>query len=114
MVNDLFADAPAGSKPKLEPIPPGDELFSADLNGKAVEKIRLRRESQAGQPTDAEYKLGQARLEGVKINGRWAIIYSPYDLGCALEKNKGSDCVGYDHDSAVSLAKAALFYALRR
>ena len=114
MVNNLFEDAPAGSKPKLEPIPPGDELFSAELNGKAVEKIRLRRESQAGQPTDAEYKLGQPRLEGVKINGRWAIIYSPYDLGCALEKNKGSDCVGYDHESAVSLAKAALFYALRR
>ena len=114
MVKDLFADSPAGSKPKLEPIPPGDELYSADLNGKLINQIRLRRESQAGQPTDAEYKLAQPRLEGVKIQGRWAIIYSPYDLGCALEKNKGSDCVGYDHDSAVLLAKAVLFYSLRR
>jgi hypothetical protein len=50
----------------------------------------------------------------VKINGRWAIIYSKYDLGCALERTKSSDCLGHDFDSAALLGKAALLYALRR
>jgi len=39
------------------------------------------------------------QLEGIKVNGRWAVIYSRYDIGCALEKHASSDCKGYDHDS---------------
>ena len=35
------------------------------------------------------------QLEGVKINGHWAIIYSKYDIGCALERHSGLDCKGY-------------------
>ncbi len=113
-VDDLFADEAGLGKPKLEVIPPGDLLYSAELNGKPIDKVRLRREPQAGQPADAEYKLGAPRLEGVKVNGRWAIIYSRHDIGCALEKNKSTDCIGYDYDGAVQLARAALFYALIR
>lgn len=114
MIDDLFAEEAGAAKPKLEPIPPGDLLYSAELNGKLIDKVRLRREPQAGQPIDAEYKTGAPRLEGVKVNGRWAIIYSRYDLGCALEKNKSTDCIGYDYDGAVLLSRAALFYALLR
>ncbi len=113
-VDDLFADEAGPGKPKLELIPPGDLLYSAELNGKPIDKVRLRRESQAGQPTDAEYKPGNPRLEGVKVNGRWAIIYSRHDIGCALEKNKSTDCIGYDYEGAVQLSRAALFYALIR
>ena len=113
-VDDLFADEAGPGKPKLELIPPGDLLYSAELNGKPIDKVRLRRESQAGQPADVEYKLGAPRLEGVKVNGRWAIIYSRHDIGCALEKNKSTDCISYDYDGAVQLARAALFYALIR
>lgn len=114
MVDDLFADEPGVGKPKLEPIPMNDLLYSAELNGKLIDKVKLRREPQAGQPTEAEYKLGSPRLEGVKVNGRWVIIYSRHDLGCALEKNKSTDCIGYDYESAVQLARAALYYALTR
>ena len=53
-------------------------------------------------------------LEGIKVDGRWAVIYSRYDIGCALEKNKSSACKGYDPESAMRLATAALLYALKR
>jgi hypothetical protein len=53
-------------------------------------------------------------LEGIKVDGRWVIIYSRYDIGCALEKNKSSACKGYDPDSAMKLATAALLYSLKR
>ena len=34
-------------------------------------------------------------------NGHWAVIYSKYDIGCALERHQGLDCKGYSHESAL-------------
>ena len=52
-------------------------------------------------------------LEGVKVDGKWVVIYSRYDFGCALEKHTSGDCKGHDHDSALKLAGAAVLYYLR-
>ena len=51
------------------------------------------------------------QLEGVKINGHWAIIYSKLDLGCALERHSGMDCKGYSYESAVRIAGNIVIYA---
>jgi hypothetical protein len=104
---------PGQLKPALEPIPLNDELYSAELNGKKIEEVRCRREKPAGKGNTG-YPPGAPKLEGVKINGRWAIIYSKYDLGCALERTKSSDCLGHDFDSAALLGKASILYALKR
>jgi hypothetical protein len=42
------------------------------------------------------------------------VIYSKYDIGCALEKHAGPDCLGHDPDSALRLARAAVLYLLKR
>jgi hypothetical protein len=99
---------------KLEPIPVNDVLFSADLNGQAITTVRCRMEKAEGKGADATFKDVQPMLEGIKVDGRWVVIYSRYDIGCALEKNKSSACKGYDPDSAMKLATAALLYALKR
>jgi hypothetical protein len=94
---------------KLEPIPVGDELYSKELNGTAITSVRCRRErGQAGYQDVAPY------LEGIKVGDRWAVIYSKYDIGCALEKHQSSDCLGHDHASALRLASAVVFYYLQR
>ncbi|MCC6420932.1 MAG: DUF4159 domain-containing protein [Gemmataceae bacterium] len=126
----LFADACCGKeafdrsfrkfaqqlfpKHKLEPIDPRAELkegglFSKNLNGEELtaQTIRCRRER------GAEYQLMAPALEGIKINGRWAVIYSRYDIGCALERHNSSACLGYDHESALKIAGAAVLYMLR-
>jgi hypothetical protein len=41
------------------------------------------------------------------------VIYSKYDIGCALEKHQSGDCLGYTYDSALALAKAAVLYHFR-
>jgi hypothetical protein len=109
-IETLFAD----DKLKLEPIKPEDDLFGKDLNGVAIQKVRCRREKAGGKGADAEYQEMAPALEGVKYNGRWVVIYSRYDIGCALEGNPSSDCLGYDPASAMRLAKAAVLYALKR
>jgi Domain of unknown function (DUF4159) len=121
----LFADACCGKKPfddsfrafvkklfpdqKLEPIPAEDELYGKDLNGSAIATVRCRRERG-----EAGYKDTGPALEGIKVDGRWVVIYSRYDIGCALEKHQSSDCLGYDQASALRLAGAAVLYALQK
>jgi hypothetical protein len=113
---DLMAKLWAGEKgsPKLEPIPPGDELYGRELNGEPITTVRCRREGPDGKRPEPEYREVAPALEGVKVNGRWAVIYSRYDIGCALEKNRSTDCLGHDYPSAVLLGKAAVLYGLKR
>ena len=99
-------------------------MIAADLAGKRLE----RREDQPvweftetrfvltnrGKPAGADFRTVAPALEGVKLNGRWVVMYSKYDIGCALEKHQATDCLGHDHASAVLLGKAAVLYALRR
>jgi hypothetical protein len=125
----LFADACCGSiafdkafrdfmaklypDKKLEVIPAEDFLYSEKLNGEAITKLRCRREKADGTPQPT-FEDVPPLLEGIQVDGRWVVIYSKYDIGCALEKNKSSACKGYDPDSALKLATAALLYSLKR
>ena len=115
-IDDLFrnSEVPPGTpKPKLEPVPLDDELYSAELNGTRITEVRRRRELPGGKPSPG-FEPGPPKLEGVKWQGRWVVLYSPLDLGCALERTKSPDCLGHDFDSAAMLGKAAINYALRR
>lgn len=105
----LFPDAP------LQVIPADDPLYSAKLNGGApLSQVRCRREKADGSGPEAELRSYAPYLEGVKVDGRWAIIYSKYDVGCALEGHKSADCLGHDRDSAMRIASAVVLYSLRR
>jgi hypothetical protein len=107
LMKSMWPDKP------LEAIPPNDELFGEELNGTAMNAVHCRRPGPDGRP-EAGYRTVPPQLEGVKVNGRWAVIYSKYDIGCALENHPSVDCLGHDHASAVQLARAAVLYAMRR
>jgi hypothetical protein len=106
MAKRLFPDA------KLEPIPLTDELYGKELNGSEIKIVKVRLPKEGGGATEPQ--LVQPALEGIKVNNRWVVIYSKYDLGCALEKHPSGDCVGHDHESALKLAGAALLYYLKK
>jgi hypothetical protein len=125
----IFADACCGSREfdrgfrefarklypdrKLEPILLKDDLFSESLNGRAITTVKGRREHADGKAT-LEYEDMAPELEGIKVGNRWVVIYSKYDIGCALEKAKSSACLGYDHESAKLLGAAAVLYVIKR
>lgn len=126
----LFADACCGDKTfdkafrkfaqelfpgqKLERVPADalnrDRVFSATLNdGEELNAKNIRCRVKAnGVMTPME-----PYLEGIRVDGRWVVLYSPYDIGCALEGNTSSDCAGYDPASALRLATAAVRYNTR-
>lgn len=107
LAKQLFPDR------KLEVIPADDLLYGEKLNGEAITRLRCRTAKADGSP-EATFQDVPPMLEGIQIDGRWVVIYSRYDIGCALEKNKSSACKGYDPDSAMKLATAALLYSLKR
>jgi hypothetical protein len=54
------------------------------------------------------------KLEGVRMGDRWAVIFSPYDLSCALEKQNSLECTGYSRDDAEKIALNVLLYSLNQ
>jgi hypothetical protein len=105
IVEQIFPDK------KLEVIKPDDDLYSALINGEAIRLVRCRREG-----ADQELHDVPPYLEGIKYNNRWVVIYSKYDVGCALETPQGhtpAGCLGHDYASALKLASAAVLYALK-
>ncbi|WP_165247492.1 DUF4159 domain-containing protein [Paludisphaera soli] len=95
-VAELFPNNP------LVPIPKDDELLSNkvffDLKDSQYTKA-------AGGGKD------YPQLEGVKIDGHWSIIYSKFDIGCALERHSGLDCKGYTYESALRIAANIVIYS---
>ncbi len=93
---ELYPDHP------LEPIPPDDELYTTRC-GYDLSDIHYTKAAGGG--------TGKPQLEGIKINGHWAVIYSKFDIGCALERQAGIDCKGYTHESALRIAANVVIYA---
>ncbi|MBI3411524.1 MAG: DUF4159 domain-containing protein [Planctomycetes bacterium] len=93
---------------KLEQVPFTDALFSKELNGEALTRTNIRVRQEKGGPL----RNVDPFLEGVKIGDRWVVLYSKYDIGCALEKHQSPECRGYDNASALKIASAAVLYLL--
>jgi len=115
----LFADAACGSaafdasfrtfvatlfpKHPLVPIPRDDEIYTKKM-GYDLNDVQYSQAAGGGRDLP--------QLEGVQIDGHWAIIYSKYDLGCALERHQGFDCKGYVPESALRIATNVVFYSM--
>ena len=91
-----------------------DPLFGEEMNRTPITTVRLRKERPDGQ-AEAEFRETRPTyLEGIKLNGRWVVIYSRYDIGCAIEGHKSADCLGHDKESALRVASAVVLYSLKR
>jgi Domain of unknown function (DUF4159)/Prenyltransferase and squalene oxidase repeat len=85
-----------------------DELFGPEYNdGKnplTAANIQCR------TAPNGKVQPMEPMLEGIKIDGRWVVLYSRYDIGCALERHTSPDCVGYAPESALRIATAVVRY----
>ena len=51
-------------------------------------------------------------LEGIKLDDRWGVIFSPYDLSCALEHHESPQCRGYVQEDAKKIAINVILYSI--
>ncbi|MHC4876679.1 MAG: DUF4159 domain-containing protein [Planctomycetota bacterium] len=122
----LFADACCGSKPfdqafrafvaklypdaRLERIPVDDELFNGQI-GHGLDRVRRRVASASAATRQGNIVTGEPFLEGIRVNGRWAVIYSKHDISCALERQSTVACSGYVPDDAVKIGVNVVLYS---
>lgn len=97
LMRELFPDNP------MKTIVPNHELFTIAYDLGQVQFTK----ALGG-------RVGPPVLEGVEIDGRLAVIYSKYDLGCAMERQQSIACRGYTHDSAIRIATNIVIYALQQ
>ncbi len=93
---ELFPNAP------LQPIPADDELLTGKV-GYPLADVQYTK-AAGGQKAPPQ-------LEGVKIGDKWVLIYSKYDLGCALERQAGLECKGYTYESALRITANIVLYS---
>jgi hypothetical protein len=98
----------------LEEIPADDPLYTkGEYGGYDVRTVTLREPAGGGDgPMTARKRQVPPKLEGVRMGDRWAVIFSPYDLSCALEKQNSMECTGYSRDDAEKIALNILLYSL--
>lgn len=126
----LFADACCGSprfdqgfrelmaqmypEHPLKQIPADHELYSGELGGFDIDTVKLRRLVPGGQNASIQTRTESVApiLEGIEIDGRYAVIYSRYDISCALENQASLACDGYEEEDAMRLAINVVLYSM--
>ncbi len=117
-----FADSLRAELKKIYPdasfarIPPSHEMFTEELGGFRLQTVTLRDPQirEDGDPLKAKPAQTTPLLEGLEVNGRIAVILSPYDLSCALEKGVSLECKGYLPADAARIGANVLLYALQQ
>jgi hypothetical protein len=101
---------------KLEEIAADDPIFTAaQYGGYDIREVTLREPQGGGDgPLAATKRRIAPRLEGIRIGDRWAVIFSPYDLSCALEKQNSMECTGYSREDAERIALNVVLYSLNQ
>ena len=98
----------------LTAIPGSDPLWTTKYGGFDLADV-ARRDPElraTGAPLKAAERHGPPVLEGIKQGSRYAVVFSPYDLSCALEKQDSLECQGYVREDAARIALNVVLYAL--
>jgi hypothetical protein len=125
----LFADACCGSLPfdesframvrelfpeqRLSRIPIDHEIFS-ERTFYDIRQVRRRMPEvrAADEPLEIASRTVEPFLEGIEIDGRLAVIYSRYDISCALERQVSVACPGYVPEDALKIGINIIMHAL--
>jgi hypothetical protein len=107
LMQELFPQQP------LERIPPTHAMFTTKT-GYDLAQVKRKEPERAGPNEKLENTVRSVEpfLEGVEIDGRYAVVYSKYDISCALERQASVECRGYVHEDAVKIAINVVLYAL--
>ncbi len=100
---------------KMARIPIDHPIFHDVGEKYDITQVSRREPAAAGaadQPLRSRVQKVQPELEGIEIDGRLAVIFSPYDISCALEQHEALQCRGYTREDAARIALNVLKYAM--
>lgn len=98
----------------MEDIELTDPLFSDEYDGSKIERLELRvPQNRTGKRMEVAIREVPPNLSGIRKEHRWSVVFSPYDVSCALEKTNSLECEGYTPASALELGINVFLYALK-
>lgn len=127
----LFGDAICGSEafgesfrremvaifPKnpLVNIPANDPIWTSKYGGYDLKEVSRRdpEPSAPGQPPKSTLRHVPPELKGVRFGDRYGVIFSEFDLSCALEKQASADCRGYTREDAARIGLNVIRYGMQ-
>jgi len=128
----LFADAICGNeafaesfrremglifpKNRLENISPRDPIWTKKYGGSDLTSV-MRRDPQPGrqgEPLKSALRGVPPELKGVRFGDRYGVIFSEFDLSCALEKHDSAECRGYTRADAARIGLNVLRYGMQQ
>jgi len=100
----------------LERIAVNHPLFGTEFGGADLSKVSRRQLQASGAkgPVTTQVRQGEPYLEGIKSGDRYAVIFSPYDVSCALENHESLECEGYIRADAAKIGLNVLVYSLHQ
>ena len=99
----------------LERIPDNDSIFTRAYNGFDLARVARRVPEERGEAGPLRVRIVRAipHLEAIELDGRYVVIFSPFDLSCALEQTSSLECPGYSIDDAARIGVNVILYALQ-
>ncbi|MDO4587180.1 MAG: DUF4159 domain-containing protein [Planctomycetia bacterium] len=98
---------------QMQNVPLDDPVFSNEFGGFSIKNLEIQKAvRRSGQKIRSELIESPPELKGIQKDGRWIVLFSPYDISCALEKSGAIECSGYSQKSAFQLAVNVLLYAI--
>jgi hypothetical protein len=99
----------------MKSISPKHEMFTTVFGGFDLSTVTLRDPQRAGDggPVQAQQLRVPPDLEGIEAAGRFGVIFSKYDLSCALERQNSLECVGYSRDDAAKIGVNVILFSLK-
>jgi hypothetical protein len=106
----LFPESP------LARIPVKHPLFTTELGGGDLSTVSRRQPEsrEPGAPLKTQVRKVEPDLEGVLLGDRYAVIFSPWDISCALESHDTLECAGYTRPDAARIGLNVILYALHQ
>jgi hypothetical protein len=100
----------------LSRIPPEHPIFTRTYRGFDLPKVTLRDPQlrTGDDPLRANLSPVSPVLEGLTIDDRLVVIFSPFDISCAMESGASLECKGYIKEDAARLAVNVILFALQQ
>jgi len=105
----IFPDHP------IENVPADDPLFTRRFGGADLQKVSRHEPTATAEGTIGTRTVeGPPVLQGIRLGGRWVVLFSPLDVSCALEKHDTIDCRGYTREDAGRIALGVVMYSIEQ
>ncbi len=92
-----------------EKVGANDEMLTDQNGGYDLGVVELK----IPQNGVAQKVRSAPQLEAIRIGDRYRVVFSRYDISCALENGTSSSCYGYKVDDAAKIGANILLYALQ-